>query len=122
MTPRWLPILTALLAVGLVVTSAGWFLSGRAGSGLPIDCYSADSGAIAFSPVHGAATTKATFTVEESDEKVVLGYFEDTSSGTHTMQAYSSDVSYTLSHPLGNRPVVDPSGAQVKNCDDLSQP
>jgi len=127
MTPRWLPILTTLLVVGLVVTSAGWSLSGRAGSGLPIECYSIecysiDSDAIAFSPVHGAATTKATFTVEESDEMVVLGYFEDVSSGLAPAMAYAADVSYTLTRPLGNRPVVDPSGQPIKNCDELSQP
>ena len=116
MTPRWLPILTVVLALGLAASLVGWFFTGREGAGTPIDCYSIEGDVLSFSPVHGTATTKATFSVAESDDKVVLGYWQDLESGDHTMQAFSSDVSYLLTQRLGNRPVVDPAGKPIKKC------
>jgi hypothetical protein len=116
MTPRWLPILTVVLALGLVASLVGWFFSGRDGAGTPIDCYSIEGDVLSFSPVHGTATTKATFSVAESVDEVVVGYWEDRESGDHTMQAFSIDVSYLLTQRLGNRPVVDPAGKPIKKC------
>ena len=121
MTPRWLPALTIALAIGLGVSLLGWFFSTRTGAGTAIDCYSIDNDVLSFSPVHGAATSKATFSVSESDDKVVIGYWEDVKSGAFTDQAFSSDVSYVLTQRLGNRPVVDPAGLPIQNCNDLTQ-
>jgi len=116
MTPRWLPALTVVLALGLVASLVGWFFSGREGAGTPIDCYAIEGDVLSFSPVHGSATTKATFSVSESRDKVVLGYWEDVESGDHTMQAFAADISYVLTQRLGNRPVVDPAGHPIRKC------
>jgi hypothetical protein len=116
MTPRWLPILTGFLAVALVVTGLGWALSGRTGRGTPLECYALGNGSIDVSPVHQLDDTLVTFTVAESDTKVVIGYFEEKGSGSAGDLAYDSSLSYVLTRPLGNRPVVDPSGQPIKKC------
>ena len=120
MTPRWLPALTVALAVGLVVSLAGWFFSTRTGAGEAIDCYSINNDVLSFSPVHAANTTKATFTVAESESKVVIGYWMDADRDVDTPAGSSADVSYVLTRPLGDRPVVDPAGRPIQNCDDLT--
>ena len=116
MTPRWLPALTVALAVGLVASLLGWFFSTRTGAGTPIDCYSVQGDVLSFSPVHGDGTTKATISVSESSDKVVIGYWEDVDGLTHTAQGYAVDVSYVLTQRLDDRPVVDPSGLPIKKC------
>jgi hypothetical protein len=94
MTPRWLPALTVVLALGLVASLVGWFFSGREGAGTPIDCYA----------------------IEGSDSRVVVGFWDQQSSTTTHDTASAVDVSYVLNSRLGNRPVVDPAGQPIRKC------
>lgn len=122
MTPRgarggllWLAL--CVLAVTTLVAASGWFLAAREGRGIPPECYTLDGPyGIQFAPVHGNATRRAMFAVAESDNEVTLGYWEDVANGNHTDEGYPSLLTYTLTEPLGDRKVVDPSGEPISAC------
>lgn len=112
----WLVV--GLLGVTTIVASTGWFLAAHEGRGIAPQCYSLDDSSreIRFSPLHGNYTLKATFAVAESKEQVMLGYWEESEDGIHTMEGYGSNLTYTLIRPLEGRQVVDPSGEPVPRC------
>jgi hypothetical protein len=109
-------ILVTGLAVALVVASLGWFLSARDGKGIPLDCYVVKGTTLTVAPTHGSDTLRATFSVSEEENRVVVGYWEEVEGGAHTAEAYLSELSYGLVTPLGRRTVVDPSGAPIAPC------
>ena len=109
-------ILVAMLAVATVVTSIGWFLAAREGRGIPVECYRLDADFIGFDAIHGNNTHRSTFAVAESDDEVMLGYWEDSDDSDHSMMGYDGTVRYLLVEPLGDREVVDPAGEPIPRC------
>lgn len=102
--------------MALAVSSLGWFLSAREGRGIPVDCYSHDGRTLAIAAVHGRATLQATFSVAEEEGRVVVGYWEEAEGGVHLQDAFPSELTYGLVEPLGEKSVVDPSGAAIQPC------
>ena len=114
---RALLSLVVLLGLTTLASSAGWFLAAREGRGIPVDCYTLEGDAdLLVDASHGSATRKATFAVSESRDRVEIGYREEVASGIHPMESYGARLTYTLARPLGDRPVVDPSGASIPPC------
>lgn len=111
-------LLTILLAITTVTASAGWFLAAREGRGIPPECYSLEDGdrSLWFEGLHGVSTERSTFAVAESPDEVMVGYWEERSSGAHAAIGYPGRLSYMLLQPLGHRPVVDPGGVAVPRC------
>ena len=110
------PVLTAALAVGLVVTSAGW-VSAAHQDGSPPECYSVGGDSrLTFHLVHGGETSRVTFSVAESEEEVTASLSQDVGSGFHTAVGLPSTVTYQLGEALGDRPVVDPAGRPIRRC------
>ncbi len=110
-------ILIAVLAATTVVASTGWLLAARDGRGIPVDCYTLEGGnVITFDAPHGNATHRSRFTVAETDDTVMLGHWEESEGGTHTMEAHAASVRFLLVKPLGEREVVDPAGESIPSC------
>lgn len=107
----------ALLFLTTLGSSIGWLISAHEGRGIAPMCYSLEGDSmIGFKPDHGNYTQRATFAVAEDQGRVMLGYWEESSGGTHTMEAYGSALTYQLVRPLGDRRVVDPAGEPIPEC------
>jgi hypothetical protein len=107
---------TGALVVICLSTTTGWILAAHDGGGSPLECYSLRGDEIRFFPVHGGATFRSTYAVEERDDDVMIGYWEESAPGTSTMEAYGAELAYSLTRPLGDRVVVDPDGDPVPAC------
>lgn len=84
---------------------------------MPVECYTLEDGKlISFNASHGNQTHRSTFAVAESDDEVMLGYWEEADDSLHTMEAYDGSVRYLLVTPLGARDVVDPAGEITPMC------
>lgn len=111
------PVLTVALALGLVVTSAGWVSAAYQGGGSPPECFTVAGGSrLTFHVVHGDETSRVTFSVTESEDEVTASFSQDAGAGFHTAVGLPSTVTYQLGDALGDRPVVDPAGRPIRRC------
>lgn len=110
-------LLTITLAIWGVTASLGWFLSAHPGRGVPPECYSLEAEhALTIRPVHGSYTDRAIFAVDDSSDRVTVGYWEDVAGGPHMAIGYPAELTYWLRGPLEDRPVVDPAGDPIPRC------
>lgn len=115
--PRWTTIALLTLILTTAVASTGWFLSAREGRGVPPECYTIETpNSIRFDAPHGVDTLRSIFAVAESDDEIMLGYWEEVEDGPHTLMAYPARLTYRLIEPLGDRQVVDPAGDAIPAC------
>ncbi|MGH3479754.1 MAG: GNAT family N-acetyltransferase [Nocardioidaceae bacterium] len=109
--------IAGLLALGTVVASTGWLLAAHEGRGIAPECYGLQGRSdIRFDPLHGSNTERSTFAVAESNDSIMLGYWEQADDAPHMQRGYGSRITYTLTRPLGDRAVVDPAGHLIPEC------
>jgi hypothetical protein len=104
-------VVGALLLVGLVVTSIGWYLSAHPGGERFESCrWEGDSVVLGYS--YGVGDTVSTMVRPEGDH-VVAQLRIDRADGSHATQALMGEARYPVSG--GPLPVEYPNGAQL-NC------
>jgi hypothetical protein len=107
----WLWGVTALLAVGLVVTGIGWYLSAHPG-GVRFESCRWDGSKLVLGYTYGAGDTVSTMVHPEGDH-VVAQLRVHEAGGSHTQQVLTGEATYPISG--GPVPVEYPNGAKL-NC------
>jgi hypothetical protein len=104
-------VVSALLAIGLVVTSVGWYLSAHPGGTRFASCQWQGNELILGYSYHVGDTV--TTKVVPKDDDVVAQFRIDEATGNHTTQVLEGEARYTIGG--GPRPVHYPNGAEL-NC------
>jgi hypothetical protein len=104
-------VVTGLLAVGLVVTSIGWYLSAHPGGTRFESCHW-DGDVLVLGYTYGTGDRVST-SVEPRDSDVVAQFRNREAGGNHTTQVLDGEARYKVSG--GPRPVHYPNGATL-NC------
>lgn len=104
-------VVGALLAVGLVVTSIGWYLSAHPGGTRFESCHwEGDELVLGYTYNVGDTVTTR---VAPKDDDVVAQFRIDEASGTHSQQVLQGEARFRVGG--GPRPVHYPNGAEL-NC------
>ena len=104
-------VAVALLAVGLVVTSIGWYLSAHPGGTRFESCHW-EGNQLVLGYNYGTGDTVTT-RVEPNSDDVVAQFRIDEGGSDHATQVLEGEARYKLSG--GPRPVHYPNGAEL-NC------
>lgn len=104
-------VVSALLAVGLVVTSIGWYLSAHPG-GVRFESCHWEGSTLVLGYTYGSGDTVSTM-VHPAGDHVDAQLRVDEPSGNHTQQVLNGEARYPISG--GPIEVRYPSGAQL-NC------
>ncbi|HEX3931581.1 MAG TPA: hypothetical protein VHW64_12815 [Nocardioides sp.] len=107
----WLWGVSGLLAIGLVVTSLGWYLSAHPG-GVRFESCHWDGSKLVLGYTYGAGDTVSTMVHPESDHVVAQLQVHE-AGDNHTQQALTGEATYPISG--GPMPVKYPDGAEL-NC------
>ena len=104
-------VVIALLGVGLVVTSIGWYLSAHPGGERFESCHW-EADVLVLGYTYGSGDTVSTM-VHPAGDHVVAQLRIDEGGGVTTTQALTGEATYTISG--GPLPVKYPNGAEL-NC------